>query len=100
MKFVGEYARELSVTANYLNEVVKKASGHSASYHISQRVIQEAKRQALYSDANMKMIAHSLGFIDPAHFSKYFRRSTGINFSEFRKQHENLTRHDPLFKIH
>jgi AraC family transcriptional activator of pobA len=84
-KFVSEYARELSVTASYLNDVVRHVTGHSASYHISQRVIQEAKRQALYSDANMKMVANSLGFIDPAHFSKFFRRGAGINFSEFKK---------------
>ena len=84
-RFVSEYARELLVTANYLNEVIKQVTGHPASYHISQRVIQEAKRQALYSDANMKMVAYSLGFIDPAHFSRFFRRGAGINFSEFRR---------------
>jgi len=85
MKFVSEYARELSVSANYLADVIKQVTGHSASYHISQRIIQEAKRQALYSDANMKMVAYSLGFADQAHFSKFFRRGAGINFSEFKK---------------
>jgi len=84
-KFVSEYASDLSVTANYLNEVVKYVTGHSARYHISQRIMQEAKRQALYSDTNMKTIAYALGFPDTAHFSKFFRRCAGINFSEFKK---------------
>jgi AraC family transcriptional activator of pobA len=89
MRSVNEYARELSVTANYLNNIVKQVTGHSASYHISQRVVQEAKRQALYSDANMKMVAYSLGFFDAAHFSRFFRRGAGINFSEFKKAKYN-----------
>jgi len=84
-KFVSDYAIELSVAANYLNDVIRQVTGRSASYHIQQRIIQEAKRLALYTDASMKMVAHSLGFIDPAHFSKFFRRCAGINFSEFRK---------------
>jgi YesN/AraC family two-component response regulator len=83
---VCDYAAELSVTANYLNEAVRTVSGRPASYHIQQRVVQEAKRLALYTDSNMKMVAHSLGFLDSAHFSKFFRKVAGVNFSEFKKK--------------
>ena len=86
MKQVAEYASELSVTPNYLTDVVKKVTGYSASYHIQQRMVLEAKRLALYSDANMKMVAYSLGFDDLSHFSKFFKNAAGINFSEFRKK--------------
>jgi AraC family transcriptional activator of pobA len=86
MRQVADYASELSVTPGYLTDVVKKVTGYSASYHIQQRTVQEAKRLAMYSDANMKMVAYSLGFEDLAHFSKYFKNAAGMNFSDFRKK--------------
>ena len=85
-KQVSDYANELFVTANYLTDVVKKVTGHSASYHIQQRTVQEAKRLIMYDDASMKMVAYSLGFEDISHFSKYFKKAAGMNFSDFRKR--------------
>jgi AraC family transcriptional regulator, transcriptional activator of pobA len=85
-KKVADYARLLSVTPNYLNEIVKKITGYPASHHIRQRVILEAKRQAAYTDVCMKEVAWHLGFSDIAHFSKFFKNSTGINFSDFKKE--------------
>lgn len=85
-KMVAEYADMLFVTANYLNEVIKKKTGHSAGYHIRQRITFEAKRMALYSGSSMKEIAYDLGFIDYAHFSKLFKKTTGSTFSEFKKE--------------
>lgn len=84
-RLVADYASELSVTPNYLTEVVKKVTGYSASYHIQQRMVQEAKRLAIYSDASMKVVAYTLGFDDLSHFSKFFKNAAGMNFSEFKK---------------
>ncbi len=76
----------LFVTPNYLNEIIKKITGYSAGYHIRQRITLEAKRMALYSDNSMKEIAYNLGFLDCAHFSKFFKTITGSNFTEFKKE--------------
>lgn len=84
-KMVADYADQLSVTPNYLNEVVKKSTGQSAGHHIRQRIANEAKRQAIYPDNCMKKIAYDLGFCDLAHFSKFFKNTTGTNFSDFKK---------------
>jgi AraC family transcriptional activator of pobA len=92
MRQVAEYANELSVSPSYLTDVVKKVSGYSASYHIQQRMVQEAKRLAIYSDASMKMVAYTLGFEDLSHFSKFFKHAAGLNFSEYKKS--NLLRSD------
>lgn len=86
MRMVADYARELAVTPNYLNESIKKATGYPASYHIRQRIALEAKRQAAYSDVCMKEIAYHLGFSDSAHFSKFFKNTTGMNFTDFKKE--------------
>ena len=84
-KMVAEYAGQLLVTPNYLNRVVKKITGMSAGAHIRQRVVLEAKRMGRYSDAGMKEIAYHLGFLDIAHFSRFFKTFGGANFSEFKK---------------
>ncbi len=84
-KKVAEYAEELCVTPNYLNQMVKRISGFPASHHIQQQIIIEAKRQALYSGMRLKEIADFLGFNDYAHFSKFFKNYSGTNFSNFKK---------------
>jgi AraC-like DNA-binding protein/quercetin dioxygenase-like cupin family protein len=75
-KMVAEYAAELLVTPNYLNRIVKRNTGLSASHYIRQRVVLEAKRMGRYSDAGMKEIAYDLGFLillTSAGFSKLWR---------------------------
>lgn len=84
-RMVTDYASELAVTPNYLNEIVKKVSGHPASHHIQQRIIIEAKRLAIYSNASMKEISYQLGFCDISYFSKFFKNFSGTNFKEFKK---------------
>ncbi|MEO1436132.1 MAG: helix-turn-helix transcriptional regulator [Bacteroidota bacterium] len=81
---VNQFAERQHLTSNYLNEVVKKQTGHSAKDMIQQRIILEAKRLAVYSSMSMKEIAWHLGFEDIAHFSKFFKRMQGINFKDFR----------------
>lgn len=84
-KLVADYANELSVSAGYLTEVVKRVTGFPASYHIQQRRVLEAKRLAIYSEDNMKSIACKLGFEDVSHFSRFFKKAAGVNFSEFKR---------------
>ncbi|MEH6680256.1 MAG: helix-turn-helix domain-containing protein [Sediminicola sp.] len=86
MKMVGDYASRVGITPNYLNEIVKKITGKSASYQIRHRIVIEAKRQAIYSKLCMKEVAYYLGFSDPGHFSKFFKNTTGKNFSDFKQQ--------------
>jgi len=91
IKRVNEYAKGLYVTPNYLNEIVKKVTGHSAGQHIRQRVVLEAKRQAAYSGNCMKEIAWDLGFGDIAHFSKFFKTTAGISFTSFKKDRSSFS---------
>ncbi|HEY8366524.1 MAG TPA: helix-turn-helix transcriptional regulator [Bacteroidia bacterium] len=83
---VAEYAAMQNITPNYLNEVIKESSGRSAKEHIQNRIILEAMRYATHSDMNTKETAFTLGFDDPAHFSKFFKKCKGIDFTSFRDQ--------------
>lgn len=84
-KLVSDYAQALHVSPGHLNHAVKKVSGYTASYHIQQQIIQEAKHLATYSGCSMKEIAYDLGFNDIAHFSKFFKNYSGTNFTDFKK---------------
>lgn len=81
---VQEYAQLQNLSSAYLNEVIKGETGYSVKDFIQKRLILEAKRLALYSDWNMKEIAFELGFDDPAHFSKSFKKQEGKTFTSFR----------------
>lgn len=84
-KMVSDYAGQLCVTPNYLNRTVKKVTGFTASHHIQQQIILEAKRKAIYSSVSMKEVAYYLGFDNLAHFSKFFKNNCGMNFTDFKK---------------
>ncbi|WP_205514026.1 helix-turn-helix domain-containing protein [Longitalea arenae] len=88
-KMVSDYAHDLLVTPNHLNRIVKKITGFSASHHIQQLIMLEAKRQAMYPTLSMKEIAYDLGFDNLAHFSKFFKNNCGKNFTEFKKEIHN-----------
>ena len=81
---VKEYADALHVTPNYLNEVIKSNIGLSAKDFIQNRLILEARRMSLFTQQSNKEIGYSLGFEDPAHFSKFFKSHTGKTLQDFR----------------
>ena len=85
---VQEYADMLSVTANYLSQSVKQASGKNALAFISERLATEAKSLIQYTDYGIAEIAYQLNFSDPANFGKFFRSQTGMSPSGYRKQQQ------------
>lgn len=82
---VKNYAESLSVTPNYLNEVIKSAIHLSAKDFIQERLILEAKRMALFTRKSGKEIGFELGFEDPSHFSKFFKTNTRLSLQEFKE---------------
>jgi AraC family transcriptional activator of pobA len=96
MKKVSDYAEALGMAPNYLNTKVKKVSGFTASHHIHQRILQEAKRQANWEGMSLKQIAYGLGFDDLSHFSKFFKKAAGINFTEFKRVSPVLAPGNPI----
>lgn len=80
----GEYAYALHVTPDHLTRVIKSLSGKTAKDYIQSRIIVAAKRLLYFSDEPLKEIAYNLGFSEPANFSAFFKKCTGIAPSEFR----------------
>ncbi|WP_332021158.1 helix-turn-helix transcriptional regulator [Kaistella sp.] len=89
LKTTSDYAHELSITANYLNALVKESLGKPAGTVIRNRVILEAKRLLSHSDLSVRQISLELGFTDNSHFGKYFKKSTGLTPDTYRKNSIN-----------
>lgn len=85
-KKVKEYAEALGVSEKNLNEIVSKKAGLSVSQLIYKQIILESKR-LLNQGMSAKEACYELHFEDPAHFSKFFKKQTGISPSEFQKVH-------------
>jgi AraC family transcriptional activator of pobA len=81
---VQQYADNLNITPNYLNEVIRASVKKTAKEYIQNRLILEAKRQYLFTEKSIKEIGFSLGFDDPSHFSKFFKSYTGLTLIEFK----------------
>lgn len=83
---LADYARELGVTANHLNDVVRQEAKQSAGGLVRQRRLLDAKRLLSHSDHSVSEIGYVIGFQDPSYFSRFFRRETGLAPAAFREQ--------------
>jgi AraC family transcriptional activator of pobA len=81
---VGDYALALAVTPARLNAACRKVAGCSALHLLHAALLAEGKRALLYTSVPVGEIAYSLGFDDPAYFSRFFSRRTGCAPSAFR----------------
>jgi AraC family transcriptional regulator, transcriptional activator of pobA len=81
---VSDYARALAVTPTHLTRVVRAATGGPASQLIETRLIREARRHLVYTQASITAVAYGLGFADPAYFTRVFSRATGLSPRAFR----------------
>jgi AraC family transcriptional activator of pobA len=91
------YKKEHSVQfyAGLLNKAPKTLSNLFAQYNyrspsliIHDRITSEAKRLLYYSNKSAKEIAYEIGFEDAAHFSRFFKNTTGQSTSDFRKPND------------
>lgn len=81
-----QYAAELAISVAHLNDTVKRITGASISAHIQQRTILEAKRLLYFTDLSVKEISYEVGYHEPVHFGKLFKKSTGLTPLHFRQQ--------------
>jgi AraC family transcriptional activator of pobA len=81
---IGFYAGALAMTADRLNDHVKRATGVTAGHLIRQRVLTEAKRELVFTGRAIHDVAYELGFTDPSHFARFFRKQTGMTPQDFR----------------
>ena len=81
------YASHLGLPPPRLNRLVRTESGRSALELVHERLTREACRRLIYIAAPAANLAVELGFKDPAYFSRFFKRHTGMSPHAYRQAH-------------
>lgn len=77
-------ANELCLSSNYFGDLIKKETGKTALECIQNKIISIAKDKLLIKANSISQIAYNLGFQYPQHFTRVFKRITGITPNEYR----------------
>ena len=83
---VNYFAEEAHLTAGYFGDMIKKETGVTAQEIISRHIVERAKRRLTESTDDVSIVAYELGFQHPQHFSRMFKRITGISPTQFREK--------------
>ena len=83
---LSRYAEALHVTESRLNRVCREMAGTSAFEVTQMRLLLEARRKLIYIAAPVSRIAYELGFDDPAYFSRFFKKRSGLTPAAFRRR--------------
>lgn len=89
------YAETLHVGNNTLNSCCKMNVCKTPLAVITDRILLEAKRMLLYTELRSNEISARLGFIEPAHFSNFFKKHMKITPLKYRENRniEDKTSH-------
>lgn len=81
---VASHAAALGVSETGLRSACSRIADTSPAAMLDQRALLEAKRQLLYTGLSVAEIAFSLGFDDPAYFSRFFSRHEACSPRSYR----------------
>jgi AraC family transcriptional regulator len=82
---IADLAALVGVSPGYLHRAFRATAGRTPLAFIQERRIQRAAQYLHRGDATLMEIALRVGFASPSHFTRTFRRVTGVNPSKFRQ---------------
>ncbi|MEP3208830.1 MAG: helix-turn-helix domain-containing protein [Maribacter sp.] len=82
---VSDYAELLFKSPKTLSNLFARYNQKSPQQIILERLALEAKRLIRFTDKQNQEIAYELGFNDPAHFSRFFKKMTDYSPSQYRE---------------
>lgn len=83
---IAQYAKALNVTPAQLRAACLEVAGKPPVRVLEERLLLEAKRTLTYTHLSVAETAYSLGFSDPAYFSRFFRKLAGESAAAFRRR--------------
>lgn len=72
---------------NYLSTLFKKETGETISDYTQKLRLEKAKNLLRTTNLNLNEIAAQVGYSDPKHFSKLFKKTFGIRPQDYRKMY-------------
>lgn len=85
IKTVNGFAELMKISTFRLNAICKKAVRKPAVEIIKERIILEAKNQLSHTTMTISEISYDLNFNDPSNFVKFFKSTSNLTPSEYRK---------------
>jgi AraC-like DNA-binding protein len=82
---VEDIATEMNMSAGYLSDLMKTATGQNAQQHIHSYLIERAKTLLKTTTLSVNEIAYQLGFDYPQYFSRLFKQKVGTTPLKFRE---------------
>jgi len=79
------FADHLCLSSNYFGDLVKKETGITAREHIQSKLVEVAKERVLDPSQNISGVAYALGFQYPQHFTRLFKKLTGLTPQQYRQ---------------
>lgn len=83
---LASYCRSVGVSESQLRRACLTVAGQAPVALIHLRLLVEAERQLRYTAMSVSEVAYFLGFEDPAYFSRFFSRQTGLPPKAYRRQ--------------
>ncbi len=83
---VSDYAEMMFKSPKTLSNLFATYNQKTPQRIIMERIALEAKRLINYTDKQNQEIAYELGFNDPAHFSKFFKKMCQVSPTEYRER--------------
>ncbi|WP_339186965.1 AraC family transcriptional regulator [Paenibacillus sp. FSL R5-0490] len=87
---IDDIAAELGISSSHCNRVFKQVFGQSPRAVLSQLILHEAKLLLGNPKLSVQNIAVMLGYKDIAHFSRQFKRWSGMSPSRYRQEQPAL----------
>ncbi|GGF66766.1 AraC family transcriptional regulator [Paenibacillus albidus] len=84
---IAELAGELNMSRSQCSKIFKKVYGVSPRQYLTQLKLNLAKQLLVSTNNTVEDIADELGFHSVSHFSRQFRRGTGLSPNQFRPRH-------------
>lgn len=86
---VSAFAKQYGVNENRLSYVFHKYAGMGPGDYLITYRLNRARELMLITDSPIHKIAKSVGYMDPYHFSRIFKKQFGLSPSEFRAKFKN-----------
>lgn len=78
-------AEQFDLAPSIFGNIVRRQSCVSAQEFIHDKIIERAKAMLTGSDISVDALARKLGFTYPNHFTRFFKKETGLSPMQFRR---------------
>lgn len=86
---IEDYSDLLGISRIALNSAVKKQFNQTATQILKNRLLTEIKNELIYANKSISEIAIELGYSEPNHLMRFFKKQTGLTISEFQATYQN-----------